>query len=110
MNSLEIIVIRACLIGIPAIIFLFIDKRFLISCKIQKKFKVSTILKLYTFIFIALVTTNIIARIIAMAGNLTEGNLYVAQTVIIGILVALFVNIQKIIAGKDKTSDKKLAN
>jgi hypothetical protein len=102
MNSLETILIRACLIGIPAITYILIDKKLLFSSKIQKKLKISTLLKLYTFIFIALISTNIIARIIAMAVNLTEGNLYIAQTIIIGILVALFVNIQKLIVVKIK--------
>jgi len=106
MNSLQTIIIRACLIGIPAITFLFIDKKFLFSNKIQKRFKIDTFFKLYTFIFIALMASNIIARIIAIVSKLSQGNLYMAQTIIIGILIALFANIQKIFAGKDKISEK----
>ncbi len=104
MNSIEVIIIRAFLIGIPAIVYLFIDKKFLFSSKLQKKFKINTFLKLYTFIFAALIASNILARIIAIAARLTEGTLYIAQTILLGILIALFVNIQKIVVEKDKLS------
>lgn len=92
--------IRMLLLFIPAGLFIYSDKKLLISNKIQEKFKMNSFLGLYAFIIISLVLSTFIVGTIAMILSIPSNAAYIIQTILIGTLLGLFSNIQKILRRK----------
>ncbi|MCJ7689989.1 MAG: hypothetical protein MUO60_11805 [Clostridiaceae bacterium] len=86
----------------PAGLFIYFDKKLLISEKIQVKFKIKSLLGLYAFIMITLILSAFLVAIIAMILRLSSSYAYVIQIMLIGTLLGLFSNIQKITRGKSR--------
>ncbi|MGH4120570.1 hypothetical protein [Clostridium sp.] len=86
----------------PTGLFIYFDKKLLISKKIQAKFKIKTFLGLYAFIIITLILSAILVAAIAMIFRLSSSSAYVLQIMLIGALLGLFSNIQKITRSKSR--------
>lgn len=91
---------RLLLLLVPAGLFIYFDKSLLISNKIQVKLKIKTFLGLYAFIIITLVLSALLVATIAWVIRLSSDSATAIQTVLIGTLLALFSNIQKIIRSR----------
>ena len=91
---------RLLLLLVPAGLFIYFDKSLLISNKIQVKLKIKSFLGLYAFIIITLVLSALLVAIISWVIRLSNDSATAIQTVLIGTLLALFSNIQKIIRSR----------
>lgn len=94
--------ISLLLLFIPAGLFIYFDKKLLISNKIQEKLKIRSFLGLYALIMISLVLSTLIVGTIAMILSIDSSYAYVIQTMLIGTLLGLFSNIQKILRSKTR--------
>jgi hypothetical protein len=99
--NINMIVGTLLLLG-PAGLFIYFDKKLLISKKIQVKFKIKTFLGLYAFIMITLVLSAFLVATIAMILRLSSRSAYIIQIMLIGALLGLFSNIQKITRSKSR--------
>ena len=95
------ILIGLLLLG-SAGLFLYFDKKLLISNKIQAKFKINHFLGLYLFILITMVLGTLIVGMLAVLLHLPSIFTYVIQTILMGGLLGLFSNIQKIFRRKKR--------
>lgn len=91
---------RLLLLLVPAGLFIYLDKSLLISNKIQLKFKIKTFLGLYAFIMITLLLSAFLVATIAWIIRLSSDSAIVIQTMLIGTLLGLFSNIQKLLRSK----------
>lgn len=90
------LLIKILLLLVPAGLFIYFDKKLLISNKVQLKFKINNFLKLYVFITITLVLSAFVVGTIALILHIPSNVTYVIQAMLIGTLLGLFSNIQKI--------------
>lgn len=93
---------RLLLLLVPAGLFIYLDKSLLISNKVQLKFKIKNFLGLYAFIMITLLLSALLVATIAWIIRLSSDSAIVIQTMLIGTLLGLFSNIQKILRSKSK--------
>lgn len=91
------ILIKLLLLLVPAGLFIYFDGKLLISNKIQKEFKIKSFLGLFAFITITLLLSTLIVGTLAMFLNLSSTFTYGIQSMLIGALLGLFSNMQKII-------------
>ncbi|MBU3090510.1 hypothetical protein KPL35_00180 [Clostridium sp. CF011] len=89
-------ILIAILLLVPAGLFIYFDKKLLISSKIQTKFKINNFLGLYLFILITLVLSTFIVATLAMIFHISSTFTYAIQAVLIGVLLGLFSNINNI--------------
>ncbi|MGK0467096.1 hypothetical protein [Clostridium sp.] len=94
------ILTRLLLLLVPAGLFIYLDKSLLISNKIQVKLKIKTFLGLYAFIMITLALSALLVATIAWIISLSSDSETVIQTMLIGTLLGLFSNIQKLLRSK----------
>ena len=99
--NINMIVATLLLLG-PAGLFIYFDKKLLISKKTQVKFKIKSLLGLYAFIMITLILSAFLVATIAMILRLSSSSAYVIQIIVIGTLLGLFSNIQKITRSKSR--------
>jgi uncharacterized protein YqgC (DUF456 family) len=93
---------RLLLLLVPAGLFIYFDKSLLISNKIQAKFRIKTFLGLYAFMMISLLLSAFLVATIAWVIKLTGDSAIVIQTMLIGTLLGIFSNIQKILRSNSK--------
>ena len=96
------IIVNLILLLVPAALFIYIDKKLLISNQIQEKVKIKSFLGLYAFIIITLILSTILVATIVMILSIPSSYAKMIQTMIIGTLLGLFSNIQKILRLKSK--------
>lgn len=94
------ILIKLLLLLVPAGLFLYFDEKLLISNKVQAKFKITNFLGLFALITISLVLSAIIVATISMVLHIPNAFTYGIQSILMGLLLGLFSNIQKIIRRK----------
>lgn len=96
------IIIKLLLLIVPAGLFLYFDEKLLISDKVQTQLKITSFLGLFAFITISLLISAIIVATISMVLHIPSAFTYGIQSVLMGLLLGLFSNIQKIIRRKTK--------
>ena len=94
------ILIKLLLLLVPACLFIYFDGKLLISNKIQAKFKINSFLGLFAFITITLLLSTLIVGTLVMFLHISSSFSYAFQSIIIGVLLGLFSNIQKILRKK----------
>ncbi|MBZ9634217.1 hypothetical protein [Clostridium sp. FP1] len=93
--------IKLLLLLVPAGLFIYFDKKLLISNKVQTKLKITNFLGLFAFITISLVLSAIVIGTLSMILRISNTFTYGIQSILMGILLGLFSNIQKIIRRKN---------
>lgn len=91
------ILIRIILLLVPAGLFIYFDGKLLISNKIKAKLKINSFLGLFAFITISLLLTTLISATLTVLLHLSSTFAYGLQSVLIGILLGLFSNIQRML-------------
>ncbi|GCD08769.1 hypothetical protein G9F71_007355 [Clostridium sp. FP2] len=94
--------IKLLLLLVPAGLFIYFDKKLLISNKVQTKLKITNFLGLFAFITISLVLSAIVVGTLSMILRISNTFTYGIQSILMGVLLGLFSNIQKIIRKKTK--------
>ncbi|MBZ9686447.1 hypothetical protein G9F72_008905 [Clostridium estertheticum] len=94
------IIIKLLLLLVPAGLFLYFDEKLLISNKVQAKFKITNFLGLFAFITISLVLSAIVVATISIVLHISNAFTYGLQSILMGLLLGLFSNIQKKIRRK----------
>ncbi|MBU3128358.1 hypothetical protein LGL55_22055 [Clostridium tagluense] len=94
--------IKLLLLLVPAGLFIYFDKKLLISNKVQTKLKINNFLGLFAFITISLVLSAIVVGTLSMILRISNTFTYGIQSILMGVLLGLFSNIQKIIRKKTK--------
>jgi len=96
------ILIKVLLLLVPAGLFLYFDNKLLISNKVKAKLKITRFLGLYAFITISLILLAIIVATLAMVLHLSSAFTYALESILMGVLLGLFSNIQKLIRKKER--------
>ncbi|MBU3144660.1 hypothetical protein [Clostridium sp. CF012] len=94
------ILIKLLLLLVPAGLFIYFDEKLLISNKIQAKLKITNFLGLFAFITISLVLSAIIVGTLSMILHISSAFTYGIHSMLTGVLLGLFSNMQKIIRRK----------
>ena len=89
--------LKVLLLLVPAGLFLYFDKQLLISNKVKAKFKITSFLGLYAFMLISILLSTFIVATLAMIFHLSSNITYGIQSMLIGALIGLFSNIQKLL-------------
>ncbi|MGH4124068.1 MAG: hypothetical protein ACREV6_14175 [Clostridium sp.] len=94
--------IKLLLLLVPAGLFIYFDKKLLISNKVQTKLKITNFLGLFAFITISLVLSAIVVGTLSMILRISSSFTYGIQSMLMGVLLGLFSNIQKIVRRKNR--------
>ena len=96
------IIIKLLLLIVPAGIFLYFDEKLLISNKIKVKLKITSFLGLFAFITITLIILAVIVATLAMVLHLSSTYTYGLQYILMGVLLGVFSNLNKLLKRKSK--------
>ncbi|WP_291634283.1 hypothetical protein [Clostridium sp.] len=95
-------IIKIILLLVPAGLFIYFDKKMVITNKVKSKLKINHFLGLFAFMTISLLLTTLMVATLTMFLHLSSVFTYGFQTLLLGILLGLFSNIQKLLRGQGR--------
>ncbi|MFT5875967.1 MAG: hypothetical protein ACI8WT_004967 [Clostridium sp.] len=90
-------IIKILLLLVPAGLFIYFDKKMVITNKVKSKLKINHFIGLFAFMTMSLLLTTLIVAALTMFLHLSSVFTYGFQTVLLGILLGLFSNLQRIL-------------